>query len=116
MPLRTSGANTTTALRKLDFDVIVAPDGHGVAKGELYLDDGESLVQEGVSKIEFWWDGRGLVMNGTFGYDVGKVRIRDAVILGEGKPTRVRLDRPLSKQFVVDIEVMKGNQHVNSEL
>jgi alpha-glucosidase len=82
----------------------VAPDREGRARGELYLDDGESLVQEATSTIEFWYDGgkNMLEMNGTFGYDAG-VKIADATILGEGGPVRFVLDKPLTKGFVVDI-------------
>ena len=104
LPLRISGANTTTALRKLDFELLVAPDQEGKASGELYLDDGESLVQETTSEIEFWYDGKTKVleMNGTFGYDTG-VKIGNVAILGERGPVRCLLNKELTEGFAVNI-------------
>ncbi|KAI9149513.1 putative alpha/beta-glucosidase agdC [Paramyrothecium foliicola] len=43
VPLRTTGANTTTELRKNGFELLVAPGLDGSARGTLYLDDGVSL-------------------------------------------------------------------------
>ncbi|KAF2196277.1 hypothetical protein GQ43DRAFT_476474 [Delitschia confertaspora ATCC 74209] len=68
IPLRSSSANTTKALRQQNFEILIAPGQDGKARGRLYLDDGESLVQEKVSEIEFEWDGEKLLANGTFDY------------------------------------------------
>ncbi|KAI9877292.1 MAG: hypothetical protein M1830_004303, partial [Pleopsidium flavum] len=70
IPLRVDSANTTAALRMLDFNVLVAPGMDGAAKGSLYLDDGESLVQRATSEIMFAYDGTSLSMTGSFGYDM----------------------------------------------
>jgi alpha-glucosidase len=115
IPLRVSGANTTTALRKLDFELLVAPDKEGKARGQLYLDDGESLVQEATSEIELWFDAvtKTLEMNGTFGFDAG-VEIGNVTILGEKGPVRFVLDKPLTKGFVVDVETLTGS-HFDSQ-
>ena len=43
VPLRTESANTTTELRKKEFEILVAPGLGGVARGSLYVDDGETL-------------------------------------------------------------------------
>ena len=51
--LRDKSAMTTKEPREEDFEVRVAPGEGGKAVGELYLDDGESLVQEGVSRVVF---------------------------------------------------------------
>jgi alpha-glucosidase len=108
IPLRVSGAKTTTALRKLDFELLVAPDRKGNAKGELYLDDGESLLQKATSEIEFWYDGKTKVleMNGTFGYAAG-VKIANVTILGDAGPVSCLLGKKLTKGFVIDIGRIK---------
>jgi alpha-glucosidase len=108
IPLRISGAKTTTALRKLDFELLIAPDRKGNAKGELYLDDGEDLVQKATSQIEFWYDGKTKVleMNGTFGYDAG-VKIGNITILGEERPVRCILNKGLTKGFSTGVGKIK---------
>ncbi len=108
LPLRVSGANTTTALRKLDFELLIAPDKEGRARGELYLDDGESLVQQATSEIEFGFDGamNVLEMNGTFGHDAG-VKIGNVTVLGEGVPVRCLLNKELTEGFTIDIKRIK---------
>lgn len=34
---------TTFELRKKDFELVVAPDAHGLASGQLWVDDGDRL-------------------------------------------------------------------------
>lgn len=86
IPLRANSANTTTELRKENFKLLIAPGLDGCAKGSLYLDDGESLVQDSVSEIEFSYDAHGsFKMSGTFGYDVGDVRVEEIVVLGQNE-------------------------------
>jgi len=93
IPMRVDGANTTTALRKLDFNVLVAPGMDGTAKGSLYLDDGESLVQKATSNIIFAYDGTTLTMSGTFGYDIGGVKVAKVTVLGiKAMPKSVMMD------------------------
>lgn len=73
LPLRESSANTTTALRKENFEILIPVDSHGKAKGELYFDDGESLDPEsngGVTWIQFSYSCGKLVIDGEFGYEV----------------------------------------------
>lgn len=86
IPMRTDGANTTTQLRKLDFELIVAPDETGKAAGRLWLDDGESVDTGGnTSEISMEYDGatKKLKVGGRFGYESG-VRIKKVTVLGEG--------------------------------
>ena len=45
IPLQQPG-NTTTASRNNSFSMVVALDNNGTAKGDLYLDDGESLTMK----------------------------------------------------------------------
>jgi len=68
IPLRQDVANTTTALRKLDFDIVVAPGTDGKASGRLYMDDGDSIEQDAISEITFSYDGTTLKVGGSFQY------------------------------------------------
>lgn len=95
IPMRVASANTTTALRKQDFELIVAPNGDDQAWGKLYLDDGVSLEQEAVSEIDFTYDGGKLTMAGTFGYDAG-VGIKTVTVLGDGDAVTYELNEELS--------------------
>lgn len=79
---RKEGANTTEELRKLPFRVVVALDQEGKAEGELYLDDGVSLVQEKESWIRFVYEGGKLSTSGQFGYDPAVV-IEEVIVLGQ---------------------------------
>ncbi|EME86507.1 glycoside hydrolase family 31 protein [Pseudocercospora fijiensis CIRAD86] len=80
---RIESANTTTELRKLDFQIVIAPGKNGSASGDLYLDDGDSLVQESYSYIHFEYSATGTFsMTGQFGYETD-VAIRSIVVLGE---------------------------------
>jgi alpha-glucosidase len=85
-PLRVESANTTTALRQKGFNLVVATGLDGNAKGELYLDDGVSYVQEAVSEIDFVYRRGVLRMSGSFEYDAG-VGIEIITVLGvESEP------------------------------
>lgn len=82
LPLRVNSTMTTAALRKENFELLVAPGKDGSAQGTLYLDDGERLVQDGVSEIAFSWDGETLKVDGTFGYETN-VRVKSITVLGD---------------------------------
>ncbi|KDQ10939.1 glycoside hydrolase family 31 protein [Botryobasidium botryosum FD-172 SS1] len=69
LPLRTSSAMTTFALRQQDFNVVVAPGTDGKATGSLYLDDGESITPSATTEIKFDFSGSKLTASGTFSYD-----------------------------------------------
>lgn len=85
-PQRMESANTTTALRKKGFNIVVAPGLDGRAEGSLYLDDGESLVQDAVSEIDFKYEAGKLSLSGSFEYEAG-VGIEAVTVLGvEKKP------------------------------
>ena len=101
IPLRSDVANTTTALRELDFNLVVAPGVDGTASGSLYLDDGVSIDQPATSVIQFAYDGTTLSMSGTFGYDAGNVSIAEVFLLGTstGSNTTVQANKPLTGPF-----------------
>jgi alpha-glucosidase len=96
IPLRVKSAITTKVLREQDFELWVAPAVGGKAEGRLYMDDGESLVQEGVSEILFSWDGdtETVKMDGSFGFETS-LRVKSVTVLGEEAKTYV-LDEGLS--------------------
>lgn len=80
---RANSANTTTELRKQNFNIVIAPGKNGTAEGDLYLDDGDSLVQESHSYIHFSYSANGrLKMTGHFGYDSG-CHIESITVLGK---------------------------------
>ena len=89
LPLRTTGAMTTTELRSKDFEFVVAPDAKGTAAGSLYVDDGVSIVQEKMTNVEMEFAEGKLCVNGSFGYDVG-VKVARVAFLGvESQPMTV---------------------------
>jgi alpha-glucosidase len=88
VPLRVRSANNTAELRRQNFEILVAPGSDGTAKGELYLDDGESLDVTGrQSVISFAWDGKAFEAAGTFGFDTDVV-VERVVVLGENGQTK----------------------------
>jgi alpha-glucosidase len=92
IPLRMSSANTTTELRKENFNVLVALDSEKAATGSLYLDDGVSLVQEATSDITFEFKQGVFLIDGTFDYDAG-VGVETVTVWGLGsKPKKVQAE------------------------
>ena len=122
VPMRTDGANTTAALRKVPFRLVVAPSAAGEATGSLYLDDGDSVVQKATSEIGFSYSrATGMLgMNGTFGYDPGMgVVVREVQLLGvmskpssvvrrAGAVTGTYNATSMSVTYMVDRSLMEG--------
>jgi len=100
IPMRNESANTTTQLRTKDFTLIIAPGLDGNAQGSLYLDDGESLVQNGTSLIDFSYVNGTFSIKGSFGYNIGKVGITDLVVLGRGNGTTTKAKREVLKEKI----------------
>ncbi|KAF2743398.1 glycoside hydrolase family 31 protein, partial [Sporormia fimetaria CBS 119925] len=94
IPARVNSAMTTTELRDQDFELLVAPDREGFARGTLYLDDGESIEQEGVSEIVFVYEGGRIRCEGSFGFET-KVGVRSLTLLGREGAVKYRLDEGL---------------------
>ena len=88
IPLRTSSANTTKALRGQDFYILVAPGADGAAQGRLYLDEGERIEQPEVSEVEFAFQGGKFTASGSFGYPGAEgesITVARVVVLGQEK-------------------------------
>ncbi|KZS89844.1 alpha-glucosidase [Sistotremastrum niveocremeum HHB9708] len=81
IPLRVSGAMTTTALRTKDFALVVAPGLDGEAQGSLYIDDGTSLVQDAISDISISYRLGKVSLTGSFAYSSG-VKLASVIVLG----------------------------------
>jgi alpha-glucosidase len=93
LPLRAAGAMTTTELRKIDFQFVVAPGSDGKAAGALYVDDGVSITPAGMTNVKMDYAGRKLCVSGKFDFDVG-VKVADVIFLGvESNPKVVSVDQ-----------------------
>lgn len=87
LPLRETSANTTTALRTRNFEVVVPLDADGKAEGELYFDDGESLNPAdngGASWITLSYANGELTVKGDFGFQVSVVISKVTLLDGRG--------------------------------
>lgn len=102
LPLRSSSANTTTDLRKKDFEILIPVDSNGEATGSLYFDDGESINPEdngGVTRIDLSYKDGALKIDGEFGYEVdvvvSKITLLDAAGAcdGEGESAQGKSSR-----------------------
>lgn len=114
-PQRIESANTTTALRKKGFNIVIAPGLDGSAEGSLYLDDGKSVVQDAVSEIDFKYENGKFSMTGSFEYDAG-VGIETITVLGvKQKPKGLRHSEydADNKKLVLHVDVpLTGRAHV----
>ncbi|OAL46330.1 alpha-glucosidase-like protein [Pyrenochaeta sp. DS3sAY3a] len=81
LPLRAESANTTTELRKQNFVLWIAPNATNQAYGTLYLDDGDSIEQQGTSNIVFTYNNGAFSMTGDFGYQTDVV-VQNITVLG----------------------------------
>ncbi len=83
LPHRLNSANTTTELRKQDFELLIPLDEDHSARGELYIDDGESIEQKnGVTDLQFTYAKGVLSLKGTLGLNL-PFKISKVTILGE---------------------------------
>ena len=111
LPLREKSAMTTTALRKNDIEIVIAPDSSAEAFGQLYFDDGESLVQTSSTLVKFEYKDQKLVVSGNFDYPLG-VNVSRVRVLGVEREPRVvgDLDDPYQFHYdsttkVLDIDI-----------
>ncbi|TDZ14381.1 putative alpha/beta-glucosidase agdC [Colletotrichum orbiculare MAFF 240422] len=110
LPLRVKSAMTTTKLREENFELLIAVDRNGTAKGQLYLDDGVSLEQAGVTHVTFDYKDGKVAVDGDFGYST-PLKVSKITLLGGGQQAgkraesvkTIEVDKPLTGPFVVDI-------------
>ncbi|KAL2871834.1 putative alpha-glucosidase [Aspergillus lucknowensis] len=81
IPVRSSGAKTTTELRNKSFQLIIAPGQDGTASGSLYLDDGDSVEQILTAEIEFEYRHGILSVKGSLGRNI-PVDLESVTLLG----------------------------------
>jgi alpha-glucosidase len=105
IPARIKSAMTTKVLRDNDFELLVAPDADGKARGSLYLDDGESLTQSATSEIMFSWDGQKIKMEGTFGFETS-VGVNSVTVMGD-EPQKHAINATLHGSWEQDVGGLK---------
>ncbi|KAK7679584.1 hypothetical protein QCA50_017294 [Cerrena zonata] len=98
LPLRETGAMTITQLRKVDFELVVAPGSNGQASGLLYVDDGDSIQQKSTTNVKFTFKQSTLTVGGSFGFPIG-VKVARVKFLNVSKaPKTVKVNgRELKK-------------------
>lgn len=87
LPLRAESAMTTTALRKKPFNIVIAPDRSGYAKGSLYVDDGVSVKQSRTAYVEFEYSRGKLSVKTKGSFNIG-VGVSQVTLLGSAKKTK----------------------------
>ncbi|KAI8232930.1 putative alpha/beta-glucosidase agdC [Colletotrichum sp. SAR 10_96] len=110
LPLRANSAMTTTKLREENFELLIAVNRNGTAKGQLYLDDGVSLEQSGITHVTFDYKDGKVAVDGEFGYST-PLKVSKITFLGGGQQNGKRresimtiaVDKPLTGPFVIEI-------------
>lgn len=97
---KSAGSMTLTEVREKDFELIVAPGKSGEAKGELYLDDGDSLVQQGITHVELAYAKGKLTATGTFGYE-SSLKVVSVTVLTKDGPKMKKIEAGLMGGFAV---------------
>ena len=102
LPLRVESTMTTTALRMKDFELVVAPNSVGEASGQLYADDGESLLPSLLTLAKFKFNDRKFILSGNFDYP-SEVKISRLRILNvQETPRQVYVDQKLTQSYHYD--------------
>jgi len=111
VPARVKSAMTVAELREQDFELLVPLGADGTAEGRLYLDDGISLNQQGITDVTFKYKNGILTAKGTFGYKT-KAKIAKVVVIGasrkrddsEVEQTEVHVNQALDGEFTIKID------------
>ena len=112
LPLRASGAMTTAALRKTNFEILVAIGADDKATGSLYVDDGVSLDPSSCTQVSFEYANATLTAKGSFDYPLG-VNISTVRFLGVQKTPKQVL---LNGKEVKIASTQKGVVVINPDL
>lgn len=105
LPLRSDSAMTTTEVRTKNFHLVIAPGLENTASGTLYLDDGDSLVQQSTNNVRFTYANGVFTMAGNFRYSPGNVIIEKITLLSsKGKSKELDVKIPLTRPYVGHID------------
>ncbi|KAK0386647.1 hypothetical protein NLU13_6482 [Sarocladium strictum] len=104
LPLRENSAMTTTELRKEKFELLVALDNDGQAKGELYLDDGESLEQESYTAVTLEYADGAVKLQGEFGGSWPVEVVRVVLLRPEGQEVVVDVGETFTEEGEIQVE------------
>ncbi len=110
VPARVKSGMTTTEVREQNFELLIPVGADGTAAGQLYLDDGVSIQQQGTTTINFTYKRGILTARGSFGYKTG-VKITKITLIGASRKrddgdvetADVVVDQPLAGDFDITI-------------
>ncbi len=109
VPARVKSGMTTTEVREQNFELLIPVGVDGTATGQLYLDDGVSIQQQGTTTINFTYKRGILTGRGSFGYKTG-VKITKITLIGASRKrdgdvetADVVVDQPLVGDFDISI-------------
>ncbi|KAL2874289.1 hypothetical protein SGCOL_010551 [Colletotrichum sp. CLE4] len=109
LPLRANSTMTTKQLREENFELLIAAGRDGTAKGQLYLDDGVSEEQAGVTLVTFDYKDGKVSVDGEFGYST-PLKVSKVTLLSGGKTAKrqetiktVAVEYPLTGPFVIEL-------------
>ncbi|KAK4033891.1 glycoside hydrolase [Parachaetomium inaequale] len=109
VPARVKSGMTTAEVREQNFELLIPVGADGTATGQLYLDDGVSLEQQGTTLITFKYRRGVLTARGTWGYKT-KVKVVKVTVIGAGRKrdegvetADMAVDQPLTGDFDIEI-------------
>ncbi|KAL6803531.1 glycoside hydrolase family 31 protein [Trichoderma sp. SZMC 28012] len=103
LPLRVKSTNTTTELRKQNFELQIALDGSNSATGELYLDDGVSINQKATTHVTFTYKNGLFILGGQFSLRVPFVISKVTIIGGKTASAKSSSGSANSQTFNVNL-------------